>query len=220
MTTTNHARRRAWWHPSRYSEHRRNWQERLRRLSTIEFAVAGLTLCWQLLALWPWPYLLVLSIPASIALHVAAAENGNQLLLWTSTMTLALTVLVAANVVDGLDRPVALTVGMLVVLAYNELLRLHHARRRWAEVEVEVYKGSGIGFAALVATSVAGLALIQVIEGREGSWLWMFGAVSSLLVTALLLTVVPGRIAPKGTGDRWQPGERLPPHRLEEPGSL
>lgn len=216
MTATA-ANRRAWWHPSRFGDHRRNWEARLRRLSTIEFAVAGLLLCWQLLALWPWPYLLVLTIPASIALHVAAAESGNQLLLWTATMTLALAVLVAANVVGGLDRPLALTVGMLAALGYNELLRLHHARRRRAEIGSEVYQGAGIGFALLAAASIAGLFLIRAIEGREGSWLWMLGAVGALLVTALLLTVVPGRFTPKGTGDRWQPGDRLPPHRLDEP---
>ena len=198
----------------------RRWQVRLTKLATVESILAALiSAMWAFFGfLWAWPVLLVVLIVAAV-LHITAAEHGNHALLWMASAFVMMCMLVAAvsNAVVGLATlaPMPLLFGTLTVLAHNELLRLHIARRRNAALTEDLYVGSAIGMGILALVSVVGVALAQAAEGEGGrSWLWMVGATALLLVTASAITFVPKRITPRGTNHRWQPGERIPPQPL------
>ena len=134
---------------------------------------------------------------------------------WMATgFVLGCMVLTAGVLLAGAG-PVSLAVGSFTALLYNELLRLHHARRRNARIDEDVYVGSARGMGALGLLSVVGVSLADRFD-NEGSrsWLWMAAAIAILMLTATLVTAVPRRRFPKGTSQRWQPGDRIPPQPL------
>ncbi|MEL7158401.1 MAG: hypothetical protein AAFN30_17630, partial [Actinomycetota bacterium] len=101
---------------------------------------------------------------------------------------------VAARAIFVDVRPLSLTVGAITALAYNELLRLHHARRREAVIDEEVYAGSAIGLGVVALLSVVGVTLADRLDDAgDRNWLWMAATVVLLMVAATLITMVPRR---------------------------
>ncbi len=205
----------AWWYGERMAERRRRWLERSHRLLTVEFALAGTIMAtWILATTVRSPILLVTAVLLGGILLVATAESGSHVLLWMGTAMVMLLMVVGGLLFFTEFRPVPLTVGTLTVVAYNELLRLHHARRRGAAIDDEVYQGSAVGLGVLALVSVVAVAAAEALDSAERSWLWMALAAGLVAGSALLFTALPRRRRSVPGNRRWQPGARIPPQPL------
>lgn len=200
-----------WW-----PDARRRWSERLWRLATVEFILATLILAiWVVMGTLGSVILLAIVLGLGLWLHVGTAENGSHLLVWLSTGYVFVWMLLASQFTFIGAGPMSLGVGAMTTLVYNELLRLHLARRRQAVIDEDVYVGSAIGLGLVGLVSVAGIALAAAFQGQEDrSWLWMAAALAVLFAGAVLMTAVPKRRVPGGTSGRWRPGDRIPPQPL------
>lgn len=205
-----------WWNGPKMVSKRRAWWARTARLTTVEVGLAGLILVlWAVLGTWGAPLLTLFALILGLWLHLAAAESGGHVLMWMATgFVLGCMVLTAGVLLAGAG-PVSLAVGSFTALVYNELLRLHHARRRNARIDEDVYVGSALGMGVLGLLSLVGVSLADRFDDEGSrSWLWMAAAIAILMLTATLVTAIPRRRFPKGTSQRWQPGDRIPPQPL------
>ncbi len=205
-----------WWNGPPMTDRRRRWSERLWRLTTVEFILASLILTiWVVLGTLGSVILLTIVLGLGLWLHAATAENGSHVLLWMSTGFTFLWMLLASQFAFIGAGPMSLGVGSMTVLIYNELLRLHLARRRQAVIDEEVYVGSAIGLGLVGLVAVVGIGLASAFSGEDDrSWLWMAAALAVVFVGAVLITAIPRRRVPGGTPGRWRPGDRIPPQPL------
>ncbi len=158
---------------------------------------------------------LLITLVIAWATHVLAVETGNHVLLWLSTATLLILILVASEDTLGDLPPVLLAAAGATALAHNELVRLNYARRRNAVVDPALFGASalGVGGAALIA--IIGVIVATAADnGSERSWLWVPVAVAVLMLIGFALTIAPARRASKASKQRWQPGDRIPPQPL------
>ncbi|MDH3682863.1 MAG: hypothetical protein OEV40_23265 [Acidimicrobiia bacterium] len=200
------------------------FRRRAVELAQPEVAV-GITIVvgWAALALGPVvPAPVVLAVAAGVAaLHLAAVDTGSFTLLWLATGTVLTFVVVAAQTsLSGVD-PVVLTVAGFCALAHNETIRLGHARRRLAAVDRVIFTGSviGVGLAGLVSLIAIGIAGPIADDPGGRSWLWMPLAVAVLVGLLVGFTIGPTWRAPDAARERWQPGDRLPPHHHDQPST-
>jgi len=204
----------------RWENLQRRWQGRARRWAEPEVVAASIMMAAVAVAggaVSGSAVVVVLLSVVALSLHLAAVESGDLNLIWAATgLFVGFAVVVGSDLGDL--SPVGWTVAGLSALAYNELVRLSHARRRQAEIDDGVYGHVGAGFALVVAVTVAAVVLAQTSAstGSGGrAWWWMPLISVVLLVTAVVLAVLPGWGATKPRPQApWQPGERLPPPPL------
>jgi len=203
--------------PSARSDRRR----RLAALATPETALGCLiAVGWALAAsvqILP-PALVAVIVALTIGLHLVTVDSGSFSLLWIATGWVLLMIVVASRSVLGDVDPLWFTVAGVTALAYNELIRLGHARRRNARVDRSIALSSaiGVGLAGLLAVIGIGVSgPLAAVAGR--SWLWMPLAVAVVAALAIAFVVGPTLGAPTAHKDRWKPGDRIPPRREPDP---
>lgn len=191
------------------------WAASLRRVEVV--AGAAILAGWSAAALGgvvPVPVAVVAAIGA-IALHLAAVDTGSFSLLWLATgVALALITVAGRTLLAGAD-PILFTGAGITALAHNELLRATYAGRRGAIVDRQVRRSSTLGtvLAGLVALLAVGLAAPLADQDAQRSWLWTPLALGVVMLVLVCFTVGPTWSAPEVSKERWQPGDRLPPHR-------
>ncbi len=160
------------------------------------------------------PWVVFGTVLVGLAVHVASVDGGDFSLLWLTTGWLLLLIGVWVRRSTGELDPLVLVAAGSSALAHGELVRLAHARRRNASVDRSAHGSSatGLGLAALLAA--VGVGLGDVLAGAVGaSRLWLPAAVVVVATVAVAIVVVPTIGAPAPHRDRWQPGDRIPPHR-------
>lgn len=147
-----------------------------------------------------------------VILHYVAMETGSHTWMWLATGAVVLYVLVAYIVLLSELGPLALTIGGVSALAYNETIRVNHMRRRDAVIDPSVFVGSAVAVAVAGGVGLVGIgAAVAIGDGTQRTWLWMPVAVITLSAVAYLLVIVPTIRAPAESDRRWIPGTRIPP---------
>ncbi len=179
---------------------------------------------WTVIAYLPFgPTILVIALVLMITLHYVAADTGRYSWLWLATGALLLCVVVAYTVDGGLGRwgPLALAAGGSTVLIYNECVRLNHLRRRNPVIGPSIYPAAAgaVGVSCLLGGAGAALAL-ELIDRGDRPFFWLPITAGVLFAVTVGLLVVPGRLAPHSSRERWRPGVRIPPAPLDAPDEL
>ena len=147
-----------------------------------------------------------------VILHYVAMETGSHNWMWLATAAVLLYVLVAYLVVLESVGPLALTLGGISGLAYNETVRINHRRRRDAAIDPSVFVGSATAVAVAAGIGLLGIgAVVAIGDETEQTWLWMPAAALTLIAVTYLLVIVPMIRVPADSDRRWVPGTRIPP---------
>ncbi len=147
-----------------------------------------------------------------VILHYVAMETGSHTWMWLATGAVLLYALVAYVALLSDLGPLALTVGGVSALAYNETVRINHMRRRDAVIDTSVFVGSAMAVAVAGGIGLVGIgAAVAIGEGTQRAWLWMPVAALALAAVAYLLVIVPMIRVPANSDRRWVPGTRIPP---------
>ncbi len=206
--------------PQRMAGLKADISNRARFMATPEVAIgSAIVVFWAVVATvtaLPLP-LVLLAVIVGLALHLAAVDSGNFIVLGTATgFVLLLIVGSARSLLAGVD-PLVYTLAGSSALVHNETVRVGYARRRRAVVGsgARVASIMGIGLATLVA--VIGIGVSEPLAEAVGqrSWLWMPAAAGAVALVILGFAVVPTLGAPDAQKERWRPGDRLPPARFD-----
>lgn len=193
---------------------------RARFMATPEVALgAVIVVFWAVVATLttlPLP-LMVLAVIVGVALHLAAVDSGNFVVLGAATGFVLLLIIASARSLLAEADPLVYALAGSSALVHNETVRIGYARRRRAVVDAGARVASvvGIGLATLVA--VIGIGVSEPLAETVGqrSWLWMPAAVGVVALVIIGFAVVPTIGAPDAAKERWRPGDRLPPARFD-----
>lgn len=194
------------------------WPTILERLSTPEsLAGAGVIAFWALLAGLGIGSLVAApaAVVIAVGVHFATIETGRHTMVWASTGLLLLLIVVTGKVTFDFG-PMVFALSCATALAYSELVRLSHARRREATIDDEIPIRAARAVGAAAAGSLVLVAVGRFLTQDEGrNWLWMPGAALAVTLAVVLLTTLPTWRAPEPERGRWQPGERRTPKRID-----
>lgn len=179
---------------------------------------------WTVIAYVPLgPTIAAIALILMITLHYVAADTGRFSWLWLATGALLLCVIVAYagdGVLAG-RGPLMLAVGGSTALVYNECVRLNHLRRRNPVIGPSIYPTAVVAVAVSCLLGVGGTALALGLVNRGSQpWFWLPIAAGVLFAVTVGLLVVPGRLAPHASRERWKPGVRIPPAPVNAPDEL
>lgn len=184
----------------------------------------GIILVWTIVAYLPLgAAFLAIALVLMIILHYLAADTGRFSWLWLATGSLLLCVIVASAGPGVLAGRGALfpAFGGSTALVYNECIRLNHLRRRDAVIGPSIYPAAAMAVGVSCLLGGAGVALtFGLVEGSTRPWFWLPMAALVLFAVTVGLLVVPTRLAPHGSRQRWKPGVRVPPAPTDAPDEL
>lgn len=181
-------------------------------------------LVWTIVAYLPLgATFLTIALVLMVILHYLAADTGRFSWLWLATGALLLCVIVASAGGGVLAGRGALlpAVGGSTALVYNECIRLNHLRRRDAVIGPSIYPAAAVAVGVSCLIGGGGVALaFGLVEGGTRPWFWLPIAALALFAVTVGLLVVPTRLAPHGSRQRWKPGARVPPAPTDAPDEL
>lgn len=181
-------------------------------------------MAWTVVAYVPLgPTILATALVLMMTLHYVAADTGRFSWLWLATGALLLCVVVAYTG-DGIlagRGPLLLAAGGSTALVYNECVRLNHLRRRNPLIGPSIYPTAAVAVGVSCLLGVGGVALaLGLIDRGARPWFWLPITVALLFAVTVALLVVPGRLAPHASRERWKPGARIPPAPINAPDEL